>query len=411
MKKRKENFINYLKTLSIDDALKSSKLSENDFNKFYMEDINSEFYERVTSILMDKYLLEKRKGKKKLEISKTLNLDVKYIDYWFKRSHHLHNQFKEKNSKVTTDLIKEAFSENKSKKEIVEIADISLNTLNKFLELGKKGSSEFFDLYKYYEEKIIPKLLNQFLDEFKNKNLKKSLKLSQLSFSDFEKAYCLSKENHSDFWVKYNKLRLNKFCEQIYNKDKNKALRNADLTDNELKELYQLGMEGKFFDDFYNDYNGYKINMFLSQIIFNNKSKNDAFEISELSEDELDRDLDEMILQARISVACNHVIKGYTTKQIAKLINVKIEDIYDWFLKGHEGDDMFESFAKLYYNAYIKPSSLLIQSSLNSGIPLKIILNKDRKKFNVEDYEFFAENEFLKEAQIELEENEEIFDI
>ena len=182
MKKRKENFINYLKTSSIDDALKSSKLSENDFNKFYMEDINSEFYERVTSILIDKYLLEKRKGKKKLEISKTLNLDVKYIDYWFKRSHHLHNQFKEKNSKVTIDLIKEAFSENKSKKEIVEIADISLNTLNKFLELGKKGSSEFFDLYKYYEEKIIPKLLNQFLDEFKNKNLKKILETLTVIF-------------------------------------------------------------------------------------------------------------------------------------------------------------------------------------------------------------------------------------
>ena len=411
IEKRKENFINYLKTSSIDDALKSSKLSEDDFDKFYMEDINSEFYKRVTSILMDKYLLEKRKGKKKLEISKTLNLDVKYIDYWFKRSHHLHDQFKEKNTKVNIDLIKEAFSENKSKNEIVEIADISLNTLNKFLELGKKGSSEYFDLYQYYEEKVIPKLLNQFLVEFKNKNLKKSLKLTQLSFSDFEKAYNLSKGNHSDFWVKYNELRLNKFCEQIYNKDKNKALRNADLTDNELNEFYQLGREGKFFHDFYNKYKEYKINIFLSRIIFDNKSKNKAFEISELSEDELDCDLEDMILQARIGVAFNHVIKGYTTKQIAKLINVKIEDIHEWFLKGHEGEDMFESFAKLYYKVYIKPRSLAIQSNLNRGIPLKIILNKARKKFTVEDYEFFAENGFLEEAQKEFEENDGIFDI
>ena len=406
IKRRKENFIKYLKNNGLEDSIKLAKLSADDFDKLYVEDINSNFYCSVTSILMDKYLAEKRKGKSKLEISDAIGLDIKYIDYWFKRSHSLHDEFKDENIHVTLDLIERGFRDKKSKNEIVEIADISLNTLNKFLELGKNGSSKYVGLYKYYEHEVIPELMNNLLDAFKNKKLKKALKLSQLSYGEFKHYYNLSKQCQNDFWVRYNELRLNKFSSGIFEKEKDKALRNADLTEEELNELNQLGREDKFFCDFYRDYLKYRINCFLSEVIFDNKSKSEAFKIADLSEDEIDGDLDEMIFEARVSAAIMLIHKKYTTKQIAKSINVKIEDIFDWFLKGRNGDEMFEDFSDFYYNAYVRPGSFSIQMGLNMGIPLKKVLNMSKKNLTIEDYEFWLEHGFLDEAKRELEEED-----
>ncbi len=407
---RKEKFIVYLKTNDIETSAKLAKITVDDFYEWYDHDITSEFYINTTNVLMDRYLNVRRTGKTKSESAKEIGLEEKYVDYWLTRSLEIYDKFKDRNIKVTVDLIYEGFVNGKSKKDIAEMADISVNMLNSYLKLGQRGYGTYKKLYDYYEEEVIPRQLDRFLDEVKNKPHKKALELSELSQDELDECCELGSkgdERYKGFYIRYCDLKLNIFLTNIRKgKSKSKALRNADLTQNEVDEYYNSGKNGdEQFTEFYKSYYEIKLDLYVKNII-KGKSKSKALEISDFTEDELQSDIDDVIFDKQFNIVVKALKQDLTTKQAAKKANVSIDDIFDWFLKGKNGDEKFKDFYELYYDGYVLPGAKIVQRTLNDGIPLGAVLNKFKKHFTKEDYEFWSKYGYMKQAREELEDEE-----
>lgn len=407
---RKEKLMEYIKHNDLITACGLAKLSVDDFYMWYEKDIASEFYLNTTRILMHNFLNQRKKGKTKMESAQEIGIEYKYVDHWFKRKLDICEDFKNRHILVVVDLIYDGFKNRKTKKEIAQFADISVNILNSYLKLGQRGYGTYKKIYDYYEAEIIPLQLSRFLNEIKNKPLKKALELSDLSSEELD--YCRmegSKGNpkFKSFYESFYSIKLNTFLNNI-NKGKSmsKALKNADLTEDELEMFYELGKDGDDrFSEFYQKYYDKKLDIYIKDIL-NGKSKSQALKNANFKEDELADDMDEIILDKKISIVSMAIRNDLTTKQAAKKAKVSIDDIYDWFLKGRSGDDKFKEFSDLYYENYVSCGSFLVQKALNEDIPLNLILKKSKNIFTREDYDFWFENGFLKEAQEKLDRGE-----
>ena len=403
---RKQEFIGYLRDNDLETSCNLARFSLDDFYKWYNKDMTSQFYIDTTNILMDKYLDEKRKGKNKKEACEAIGLEEKYVDTWLKRTLDICERFKDRHIKVIVDLVYEGFENNKTKAEIAEIADISVKTLNGYLHLGQRGYGTYKKLYDYYEEVVIPRQLDRFLQEFRNKPIKKALEISELSKEELENC-CNSVRSgdtrYKEFYDKYYTTKVNVFLDSINKrKDKSKALRNAQLSEKELNECYELGKNGdERFVEFYEKYYEMKFNGYVLDIIAG-MPKSNALKKANLTEDDLKPDMDEIIFDKRLDIVITSLNKDLTTKQAAKKANVSIDDVFDWFLKGKDGDEKFKEFYDLYYEGYVSPGAKIVQKALNDDIPLNFILKKFRKHFTKEDYDFWLENGYLKEAQEEI---------
>ena len=173
---RKESLLINLTDNNIMISCELTKITVDDFYNWYDEaKIDDEFYIKSTKILMDKFLKERRSGKTKSESCKTIGLKESVVDYWLKRQYKLFDKFKDDNVKVIVYLILNGFKNNKSKKEIAENVEVSVDRINNYLISGRNGSRTFAELSSYYENEVIPKHLSRFLNEIKNKSFKKSL--------------------------------------------------------------------------------------------------------------------------------------------------------------------------------------------------------------------------------------------
>ena len=408
---RKQNLIEYLKENDLKTSCDLAKISVDDFYQWYEQDMSSDFYINTTTVLMHNFLNQRRKGKTKVEAAQAIALEYKYVERWLNRTLDICEDFKNRHVRVIVGLIMDGFKKNQSKEEISKTADVSVERINHYLNLGKTGYGTFKQLYDYYEENIIPKQLNRFLSEIKNKPLKKALELSELSQNELDECCSEGKSGnvkYMQFYESYYNLKLDVFLTRFNKKkSKSKALRSAGLREAELEECYRLGSEGdERFEEFYHKYYDLKLEMVYSSII-KGESKTDALKKADLKEEELPDDIDDVIVDKKLDIVTRSIKQDLTTKQAARKANVNISDIYDWFLKGKSGDEKFMEFADIYYDNYVSPGSLLVQRGINEDVPLSFIFKKCKSLFTREDYDFWLENGFLKEAQEELDKESE----
>jgi len=95
--------------------------------------------------------------------------------------------------------------------------------------------------------------------------------------------------------------------------------------------------------------------------IFKGKSQSEALKNADLSENELPENVDDVILDKKLEIVTKSIKQDLTTKQAARKANVSVNDIYDWFLKGRDGDEKFKEFADVYYENYVSPGSHFVQ--------------------------------------------------
>ena len=407
---RKESLIGYLRENDLETACRLAKISPDDFYGWYEKDVTSEFYLKSTRALMDGFLSQRRKGKTKSEATLAIGIEEKYVDHWFKRNLKICEEFKNEHVKVTVDLIYSGFENGKSKNEISKVADVSVNRINTYLNLGKRGYGTYKKLYDYYAEFVIPLQLSRFLGEIKNKPLKKALELSDLTMDEFEE--CLEKakrgdERYRQFLDEFYRIKLSIFLKNITKgKSRNKALKNAFLTEDELGECYRLGKEGdERFAEFYRKYYEFKLMTYMKEIN-RGTDKSQALKKACLDEDELQQDIDDVIFNKNLNTVMSCLLRDFTTKQAAKVAGIDIDVIFDWYFKGRRGDERLEEFSDYYYNCYIFPGAVSTQKALRSGVPLNDFLKKMRKMFTREDYNFWLKNGFLAEANEKLDEVE-----
>lgn len=351
---RKKSFVGFLKDNDLQTSAELAKITVDDFYKWYdKSDLNSPFYLESTRILMDKFLDERKTGKTKADACDAIGLDVRYVDKWLTRSLEIYREFKDEYVQVTVNLILDGFKHGKSKRDISDYADVSVNTINGYLKLGKRGSQIHKELYDYYEDEVVPKALSRFLVEIQNKSFKKSLEIIELSEDDFSSYYNLGRAGNENY------------------------------------------------RQFYEDYFEFKKDTYVSEVI-KGKSEVKAFKKANFLREEFDEikdDLDRTILFMRIDIVKKEILNDSTTEKAARKAGVSVDDIYDWYYLG-KSDEEFSEFSEFFFSHYIEPNILHFNRLVNQGKPIDKILKVFDINFTKKDFEIWQKEGLINKEDI-----------
>ncbi len=350
---RKRLFPKLLKDNDFYNAIQKCEITQKDFNKWYQKDqdkfiatgVGSEFYINTTGLLMQKYIRARLDGKNKPDAAKTAGVSNTIVNKWLKHiEYDLYWEFKRNNDLLEMDLIKRGFSELKSKTETAETYDVSPATINEFINYGRNGFEKFRDLFKLYENKVIPSQLEKFMKSIKNKQFNKALKDSKLTLDEFEYYYEIGKSDGSkfhEFYTNYLDLKIEIYADNILSKKSQKiALKNSNMTQDEVKENH------------------------------------DAIE--------------DLILKGRVDIIASEIEKHKDTGvKLAKAIGVSVDELYDWYVKGKNGDEKYGEFALIFELGVILPRSMAFTQAMHYGIPKNQLHKKLKKELGSKEYELW----------------------
>ena len=361
---RKLRFISYLDCTSLETACRFAKLSVDDFYEWYdSSKMNSQFYLETTKILMGKYLDERKKGKSRMESIVLIGLNERYLDQWLKRSLDICKRFKDDDLRVTVELILRGFRWNMSTKETCELADVSQSALKRFLKLGEKGSEIYRPIFDYYEDVIIPKRLDKFLKLNETRSMRNALDAS-------------------------------------------------DLTEDDLERYYALGKSGdERFKKFHEDFHDLKKMTYVYHVE-KGKSHKIAMRESRLTAEEYDESKDEigdLLRLIKFDIVLETVIEDKKTSNVAaNRANVSVDEIYEWYFRGRDGDEKYEKFYAPFHNAYVRPAVNAIQNSMDNNLShLDNLIRSNKKLFTKRDVEIWVKHGLVDNAiLINLDSNE-----
>ena len=344
---RKEQLLIHLTTNDLKNSCLLTKITVDDFYQ-WLDDakIDSDFYIKSNKILMDKYLNERKTGKTKSMVCESIALDESIVDKWLKRKNKLFDEFKDKNLKVIVDLVLDGFKSNKTKKEISQNIEVSVNEINRFLLLGERGSKIYSELYDYYSSEVIPKHLQRFLVEIKNKPFTKALSHVDLTKEEFMHYY----ETNQDFHDKYLSFKMERYVEEILDgRTHEKSLKKSNLSSEEYLQLKQK--------------------------------------------------IDEILLHKRMEIVKKEILNDSKSDVAAKRAGVTVDDVYDWYYKG-KSDDEFKEFSEFFYKRYIRPNIMYFNDMITDGKPIDRLLESFDDNFSKRDFEIWQEEGLISKENV-----------
>lgn len=353
---RKENFIKYLADNDLETACRLAKFSLDDFYEYYdSADHSSDFYTESTRLLMDKYLEVRRTGKTAQEAIEIVGIRQAYLDRWLSRTKY--SQFKDANLKITLDLILEGLKQNKSLEEIAETVDCDVNAIKRFIRIGERGGEIYRPLYEYYEAEIIPQKLTRFVEASRKKTYRK-------------------------------------------------ALEAADLTEDELNRYYELGKSG---DDRYVEFYENVVDIRQAAYAYHiqkGRSHNIAKKESGLSEEEYNEhrdEIDDLLRIIRINIVLEEIKDKKTTTVAAGKANCSVDDIYEWYFRGRDGEEDYVNFYKAFHAGYVRPNINSIQEHLDyKNQSLENIIRANKDQITKKDVEIWVKNGMLENKILKL---------
>lgn len=343
---RKKEFVKYLRNNDLKSSCSLAKFTLNDFYQYYdTSDVESEFFTKTTSILMDKYLAQRRLGKTRSEAIEHIGIKEKYVHRWLSRS--MYAEFKDEELKIIVKLIIRGFKQGKSLEEISKVSCVSIDRIETYLRLGARGDEIHKPLFDYYEENVIPDKLSKFLKYNETKSMREALKSAKLSYG-------------------------------------------------ELNKYYELGKEGdERFSEFYNEFFKVKKATYVYHYAEKGKSHDIAMRESQLTEEEYRESLDEIedfIWNVRYNFILEALIEKKTSNIIAKRAGCTVEDLYDWYFKGKHGDEKYAGFYESFHKGYIEKKVESFQRKLDEGASISNLIRSNKNKITKKDVEIWIEH-------------------
>ncbi|MBR3139667.1 MAG: hypothetical protein IKF11_02210, partial [Methanobrevibacter sp.] len=316
---RKKAFVKFLKNNNLESSCHLAKFTLDDFYEYYdAAEFDSEFFTDSTSILMDKFLAQRRLGKTRQEATNFIGIKDKYVHRWLSRS--MYADFRDEELRITVNLIIRGFKNNKTLDEIAELSDISVNGIERFLRLGARGDEIYKPLFEYYEENIIPQKLDNFLKANETKTIRNALEFSYLKQGEVDKYYELGKNGDERFIEFYEEFHDIKKGTYVYTRHKGKsheiAMRESQLSEDEYLT---------FRDEF-----------------------------------------DDLLRKLKFKIVYEGLRDNKTSNVIAKMANCSVDDLYDWYFKGKDGDEDYVGFYENFHKAYVNASVVPMQEKIDN---------------------------------------------
>ena len=372
--KRREEFLYYLNENNLDKSIEKANLSrdevmewlkdgEKDFELKHHTEL-CEFYRNTLERFMKLYIRYRSNALSKSEAARKINKTPKTIDQWLRRDdYEIFRNFQIECQNITIKILINGLKKGLSLKQTSALADMNQNALKKLIKKGQDGDERYIELYNVYEDKYIPSCLKTFTEKIKTSKLKKALKASHLTEQELNSYYISGLEGNEkfkEFSDEYFQFKLKNYTKEIINKGKtpSKAARNANF----LPEDY------------------------------------------EYRKDEIDK----VLIENQLRIIIPLIEGGYILKPVADKINVNIETLFDWYIRGYEGDETFKHFSESYWENRIQPGVDDFQSLFNAGISEKFFLKHIIRKNVVPEYKFWKKLGLFEYSNKMLEDGEQL---
>ena len=359
-----KEFLDYLKGDEINSALINADLDEEDFNNWYswgkreffkyncdLENDLFKFYIRTNKVLMENWLSQRRRGHKKLESCKNIGLYSDTLDEWFEfenedfkdfeinPKYKIFRDFYKDNHKLEMDLVIESIENGDTRARAAKNADISLEVIEEYYELGRENNEEYRNFYEKYEEIYLPKRRDEFIKLF------------------------VSKEDYK------------------------KALNASELSEEEIEYAYEHGKMGEEeFKDFYEDLLDAKLTLYASKLSRNEKEKR-ALEKSNLTAEEIeeyDYRIEILTLIENMDRITAQNIKNRKLEKILSKCSFDMKDVFEWYEKGKKQYEDDETLEYLFFREIVE--------SPEPTFGDYILKDKDYKENTEEDFDSYYRN-------------------
>ena len=353
--KRRGDFLFYLNENNFDNSIKKAGLSksevmewlrigERDFELKHHTEL-CEFYKDTIEKLMSIYIKYRSNALSKSEAASKINRSTKTIDQWLRRDdYEIFRNFQKECQNITIQMLVNGLKKGLSLKQTSALADMNQNNLKKLIQKGKDGDSRYIVLFDVYQNTYIPKQLNVFLEKIQTSKYKKALKSSHLTEDELNHFYILGLEGneiYKEFSDRYFEFKLKNYTKEIINKGKtpSKAARNANF----IAEDFKFRQE----------------------------------------------EIDKVLVEKQLESILPMVEEGYHLKYVANKINVDIDQLFDWYIKGYEGNETYKEFADCYWECRMMPSIEDFQSLFDTGISENFLIKYIMRKSVKPEYDFW----------------------
>ena len=100
-------------------------------------------------------------------------------------------------------------------------------------------------------------------------------------------------------------------------------------------------------------------------------------------------EIDNYLIQKQLEIILPMVKEGIHLKYIAGKINLEVDELFDWYIKGYEGDETLECFSECYWKNRMKDSVEDFQSLFDKGISEGFFLKYIIRKNVLPEYRFW----------------------
>ena len=376
--KRRKKFLYYLNENDFTSSINKSyltqrevedwlKIGEKDFELSHRTQL-ADFYQKTIETSMKLYVKYMLKGISKSKAAKNINQTTQTIDKWLKRKdHEMFINFQNEYKKTSKNIIINELKKGSDLKQIASQTDITLNSLKSLIKKGENGEKEYVELYKIYLSNYIPQKLDTFLTLIKT----------------------------------------SKFT---------KALKKSGLTEEELNKFYILGLKGDLkFKQFSDEYFEFKVKKYSKDIVKKHKTHSKAARNANLIDEDFkyhQNEIDDMILKDQLKLILPLLKTNMYLKEIADQLDIDINELFEWYIKGYNGDERFKEFSETYWEYHIEEAIDDFQPLFDEGVSESFILNELIDKNLVDEFNFWKKLDIFEfsDKNLTFEQEKEITD-
>ena len=101
-------------------------------------------------------------------------------------------------------------------------------------------------------------------------------------------------------------------------------------------------------------------------------------------------------------MACESLAKGHQGGA-----GCTVDEIYEWYFRGRDGDEEYEKFYELFHKAYVRPSAVPIQEKLDSeNASVENLIRSNKHLFTKKDLDIWMKNGIINVNVINLDKEE-----